>query len=102
MSKKILIYLVGISLVIFLVSCAKLPETKAPPSVPTTLAKFGMEPLKLSDSTLLKWGNLIGVSNVTPVWVILYFQDKEGNVYLVWYNIQENKYLEEYRVMKRK
>lgn len=100
MAKKMLICFIGVSLVVFLLSCTKLPEAQAPK--PIVLGKFGMETLKLDDTIPLKWGNLIGVSNVNPVWVRLFFQDKEGNVYLVWYNIDANKFLEEYRVMKRK
>jgi hypothetical protein len=100
MAKKMLISFIGAFLFAFLVSCTKLPESQAP--LPITLAKFGMETLKLDDTIPLKWGNLISVSNVNPVWVRMFFQDKEGNVYLVWYNINENKFQEEYRVLKRR
>lgn len=100
MAKKMIICLVGVSLVVFLVSCAKLPESQAPAS--TNLGKFGMETLKLGDTIPLKWGNLIGVGSVNPEWTRLWFQDKEGNIYLVWYNINKNKFLEDCRVMKRK
>jgi hypothetical protein len=100
MAKKMLICFVGVSLVVFFFSCTKLPDTQAPK--PIILAKFGMEALKLDDAIPLKWGNLIGVDSVNPVWIRLFFQDKEGSVYLVWYNIRENKYQEDYLVMKRR
>jgi len=100
MAKNILIYLVGVFLVVFLVSCAKLPEPKAP----IMGEKFGMESLKLGDSIPLKWGDLIAVSNSinNPDFTRWWFQDKEGNVYIVWYNMSTNKFLEDYRFLKRR
>ena len=103
MAKKILICLVGVSLVVFLVCCAKIPEQKAPPTPPPAiLGTFGLEVMKLGDSIPLKWGDLIAVNNITPEWSRLWFQDKEGNVYVVWYNFSANKFREEYRSMKRR
>jgi hypothetical protein len=101
MAKKILTCLVGVFLVVFMVSCAKLPENKVETPV---VGKFGMESLKLSDSIPLKWGNLIAVSNSinNPDFTRWWFQDKEGNIYIVWYNMSTNKFLEEYRFLKRR
>ena len=99
MAKKILICLAWVSMVLFLFSCTKLPDTQAP--APIIYGKFGMEILKLADSIPLKWGNLIAVSNVNPEWTRLWFQDKDGNIYLILYDMKSNKFLEKYRFMKR-
>ena len=90
------------SLVVFFVSCAKLPEKKAP--IPIVAEKFGMESMKLGDSIPLKWGNLIAVSTSinNPDFTRWWFQDREGNVYIVWYNMSTNKFLEDYRFLKRR
>ncbi len=100
MAKKMLICLVGVSLVVFLVSCTKLPESQAPEIV----GKFGMETLKLGDTIPLKWGNLIAVSNSIqyPEWTRWWFQDKEGNIYIAWYNMKTNKFSDAYRFLKRR
>ena len=100
MVKKMLICFVGMSLVVFFVSCSKLPESQAPKIV----GKFGMEAMKLGDSIPLKWGNLIAVSNSinNPDFTRWWFQDKEGNIYIVWYNMNTNKFSEDYRFLKRR
>lgn len=101
MAKKMLICFVGVSLVVFLVSCTKLPKSQAP-----DVLKFGMETLKLGDTDTipLKWGNLIAVSNSigAPEMTRWWFQDKEGNIYIIWYNMDKNKFWEEYRFLKRR
>ena len=100
MAKKMLICFVGVSLVVFLVSCTKLPKSQAPENV----GKFGMETLKLGDTIPLKWGNLIAVSNSinNPDFTRWWFQDKEGDIYIIWYNMKTNKFSEEYRFMNRR
>jgi hypothetical protein len=100
MAKKMLLCFVSVSLVVFLVSCTKLPESQAP----QPLAKFGMETLKLGDTLPLEWGNLIAVSNSiqSPEWTRWWFQDKEGNIYIAWYNMKTNKFSEDYRFLKRR
>ena len=98
MAGKSLVFLSGIFFIVLLFSCAKLPESSAGYS-------FAMEELPLSDSIPLKWGELISVSSANlqyPGWVQLWFQDKEGNVYMVPYDVQVKKFGQYYRSLKRK
>jgi hypothetical protein len=100
MAKKMLICFVGLSLVVFLFSCTKLPEAKGP----IIIRDFGMETFKLGDTIPLKWGNLIAVTNSEqyPAWTWWWFQDKEGNIYMAQYNMQRNVFAAEYKFMKRR
>ena len=100
MPKKMLICFVGVYLVVFLVSCTRLPESPSP----QPLATFGMETMKLDDTIPLKWGNLIAESNSinNPDFTRLWFQDKEGNLFIVWYNMATNKFALSYRFLKRR
>ncbi len=98
MARKMLTILVGMFFIVLLLSCAKLPEASVGYS-------FAMEELALSDTIPLKWGQLISVSSATlqyPGWVQLWFQDKEGNVYMVPYDVQVKKFGQYYRFLKRK
>jgi hypothetical protein len=85
--------LLGMFLVIMLLSCQKIPEP----------GNFGMEVLKLGSAIPLSWGNLISVTSVdeNTEHVQLWFQDKEGNIYLSVYNVAKNRFSPDYRFMKR-
>jgi len=103
MAERTLKYSAGMFLIVLLLlSCAKLPEA---PTVPT--GKEGglkMEVLPLGNTIPLQWGDLIAVSNVNqyPAWIQLWFKDKEGNVYMVPYDIEANRFQTNYRYFKRR
>lgn len=67
-------------------SCTKLGEP-APGA-----AKLSFESLTQPDSIPAKWGKLVSVSSTTTVegWCILWFQDDEGNIRAVRYNVRDN------------
>jgi len=98
MAIKTLTYVAGIFLIVLLLSCAKIPE-------PSAGYSFAMEELPLSDSIPLKWGELIAVSSTNlkyPGWVQLWFQDKEGTIYMVPYDVEIRKFGQYYRYLKRR
>jgi len=100
MAGRTLKYSAGVFLIVLLsLSCAKLPET---PSTLTGGTK--MEVLPLENTIPQQWGDLIAVSSVNqyPGWVQLWFKDKEGNVYMIPYNIETNKFHTNYRYLKRR
>ena len=100
MAERTLKYLAGVLLIVLLsLSCAKLPET---PSAITGGMK--MEVLQLGNTIPLQWGDLIAVSSVNqyPAWVQLWFKDKEGNFYLIPYNIEANQFTKDYRYFNRR
>ncbi len=95
MVRKTLSILVGIFLVVLLLSCAKIPEYSG--------GDLRMEILTIDNTAPLKWGNLIAVVPAAEyaTYVQLWFQDKEGNIYLVGYNAQKNNFSKDYRCFKR-
>jgi len=98
MAERTLRYLAGMFLIVLLLlSCAKLPET---PSGTTGVIK--MEILPLGNTIPKQWGDLITVSNINqyPAWVQLWFKDKEGNIYMVPYNVEANKFQTFYGYLK--
>ena len=100
MAERTLKYLAGLFLILLLLlSCTKLPE--APTGIEGGLK---MEVLPLGNTIPLHWGDLIAVSSVNqyPGWVQLWFKDKEGNVYMIPYNIETNKFHTNYRYLKRR
>ena len=93
---KILKYLAGMFLIVLLLSCTKIPE-----SIESNL---GMQVLPLGTTLPAQWGNLVAVipTSESASYVQLWFQDKEGNVYLVGYNVLKNKFALQYRSIKRR
>jgi hypothetical protein len=92
---KTLNVLAGIFLVVLLLSCTKLPEI--PPE-----GSFQMEVVPLKDTIPLACGNLIAVNSAILPWANLWFQDKEGNIFTVPYNLETNKFGLNYRYLRRK
>ena len=91
---KSLKYLVGMFLIVLLLSCAKLPEVPA---------GFGMEDIPLNNTVLSKCGDLVTVSSIPDSsWVLIWFQDKEGNISSVPYDTKTNMFGEKYRSLKRR
>ena len=64
----------------------------------------GMQELPLGNTIPAQWGNLVSVisANEDASYVQLWFQDKDGNVYLVGYNVLKNKFALQYRSIKRR
>ena len=92
---KILKYLAGMFLIVLLLSCTKIPEPIE--------SNLGMQELPLGNTLPAQWGNLVAVTSASeyPSYVQLWFQDKDGNVYLVRYNIWKNKFGLKYKSIKR-
>jgi hypothetical protein len=96
---RIGICLVGATLVLFAVSCTKLPNTGTPGK-----GDIAVEPLAEMDSIPSNWGNLISVNNV-PEWgplFQLWFQDEKGTVRMVALNVQTNQFLPNARLIPRR
>ena len=93
---KILKYLAGMFLIVLLLSCTKIPEPIE--------SNLGMQELLLGNTIPAQWGNLVAVTSASDYgsYVQLWFQDKDGNVYLVGYNVLKNKFALQYRSIKRK
>ena len=93
---KILKYLAGMFLIVLMLSCTKIPEPIE--------SNLGMQELPLGNTIPAQWGNLVSVISASEfaTYVQLWFQDKDGNVYLVGYNVLKNKFALEYRSIKRR
>ena len=91
---KILKYLAGMFLIVFLLSCTKIESIES---------NLGMQKFPLGITLPAQWGNLVAVTSASEYasYVQLWFQDKEGNVYLVGYNVLKNKFALKYRSIKR-
>jgi len=75
-------------LVLLLLSCTKIPQWATPGQ-----GNVAIETLPTKDSIPLKWGNLVsvtaspgGVRNVFELW----FQDEQGNLRMVVYDVSTN------------
>ncbi len=98
MLKKAISFTAVILVAVFLVSCKKLPETEV-----RTEGRSSMEMKNLEGTIPLNWGNVTSVSSIDqfPGWVQLWFQDKDGNVYMIPYHVESNVFHEKYRILKR-
>ncbi len=96
MERKTFICTVILILSVLLVSCEKLEDTQSRSS-----GVLKMEFATLDKPIPLAWGNIISVSS-TPPWVQLWFQDKDGTVYMIPYNVESNKFESRYRYIMRK
>ena len=88
-----------VGILIFLVlSCAKLPESPSPMTQSLTTQKL------LDEASIPKeWGTLISVS-ASPIyqsWLQLWFQDKQGTIRMVPFNIETNKLNPNIRILPR-
>jgi hypothetical protein len=91
-------FLIIVSLVILNVSCAKIEEEQ--PVLSTVII---LEKVPQADSIPSAWGKLIFVSSVPNFqnWALLWFQDDEGNIRMVPYNVIENRLSTEARLIRR-
>lgn len=98
MSVFLRVFLVAVFLVLCCWSCAKLPspalEEDDTPSIKLSTVK----------SIPLEWGNLISVSNCDKYkkWVQLWFQDKDGNIRMVPYDVSINRFSTTFKLISRK
>jgi len=93
MVAKSIKYLMGVFFVVLLLSCTKLPEP----------GNVGMEVMKLGDAIPSDWGDLIAAnsSGESGMYVRLWFQDKDKNIYTIIYDVGKNKFSGEYGFLKR-
>jgi hypothetical protein len=86
MSSLLKKYLVVVILVLLPLSCAKLPEWSTPGK------GIAVETLPANDSIPLKWGNLVSAQNSPNMQYLfqLWFQDEQGNLRLVFYDVRSN------------
>ena len=93
---KILKYLAGMFLIVLMLSCTKIPGHME--------SNLGMQELPLGNTLPAQWGNLVAVTSASEdaPYVQLWFQDKDGNVYLVGYNLSKNKFSLNFRSIKRR
>jgi len=91
--------LAAVLLVLVASSCARLP--KAPDPGEGDLDRIIMQD---RDSIPADWGDMIGVSSVPEykTWVQLWFQDEEGNVRMVPYAIDSNRFYDTFTLFPRK
>ena len=91
---KILKCLAGMFLIVFLLSCTKIESIGS---------NLGMQELPLGTTLPAQWGNLVAVtpSSESASFVQLWFQDKDGSVYLVGYDLLKNRFSLKFRSIKR-
>jgi len=98
MKRKAIVCSVVVILALILVSCAKLPDS--PPNIE---GRLKMEIGQCGSTIPSTWGNLVSVSSVSqyPGWVQMWFQDGDGNVYMIPYQVESNTFHENYRFLRR-
>jgi hypothetical protein len=85
--------------VLLSLSCTKLPEWEA-----TGEGDIAVEALPEINSIPLKWGNLVSVStNLNQPYISwLWFQDENGSLRMVTYDMRANKFSTTARLIPRK
>ncbi len=91
--------LVVVILALLPLSCTKLPEQGTPGK-----GNVAFETLPTKDSVPLKWGNLVSVNTIPdlPYVFHLWFQDEQGNLRMVSYDMRANILGADVRVISRK
>lgn len=79
-------------------SCTKMPEEQV-----RTEGRLAMEVAELKGGIPLAWGNVISVCSINRSldWVQVWFQDNDGNIYMIPYHVEANVFHDNYRYMKR-
>jgi hypothetical protein len=97
MSHRLAAYFIVLALLASGVSCTKLRE----PGVGEQ--ELVVEKLTKADSIPLKWGRLVSVSSVPGIdnWAQLWFQDDEGTIRIVPYDVSGNYLSSQARVIRR-
>jgi len=91
--------LVVMVLVLLPFSCTKIPEWAGPGQ-----GKVAIETVALKDSIPLEWGNLVSVTMTTQAGYLfqLWFQDEQGNIRMVLYQMRTNNLMDQVRFIARK
>jgi hypothetical protein len=91
--------LVVMVLALLPLSCTKIPQWATPGQ-----GNVAIEPMPTKDSIPLKWGNLVSVATSPEVryGFELWFQDEQGNLRMVVYDIQTNNLSANFRFIPRK
>ena len=99
MLRRIVLCLLVVFLVLINLSCAKITEEK-----PVVKGDVNVEELPYKDAIPATWGKLISVSSSPEVaqWVQLWFEDEDGQIRMVAYNIIQNRLSNQARVIHRK
>jgi hypothetical protein len=97
MSHRLTVCLVMSAILIFSVSCTRLGEPGSGEQ------KLVLQELTQTNSIPAKWGKLVSVSSVPDIekWVQLWFQDDEGNIRVVPYNVSDNYLSIQARMIRR-
>lgn len=100
MGRQILVCAVLVVFTVCMGSCAKLPNT----TEQNDNGYLKMELAEVGNTIPASWGKLISVSSASqyPMMVQLWFQDNDGNVYMIPYNIDSNAFAKKYRYLKLK
>ena len=98
MDRAALICAVVVGVAVLLMSCAKLSES--PQSIEGGLK---METAECDGSIPTAWGDMVSVSSVSqyPGWVQVWFQDKDGTIYMIPYQVDSNTFHPKYRYLRR-
>jgi len=98
MNRMALICAVIAVFAVLLMSCAKLSES--PPSIEGGLK---METAECGGSIPAAWGDMVSVSSVSryPGWLQVWFQDKDGTIYMIPYQVDSNTFHSKYRYLRR-
>ena len=97
MSHRLVRCIIVLALLVGGISCTKLGEPGAGEQ------KLVIEKLTAADSIPLKWGKLVSVSSTPGInnWVQLWFQDDEGTIRTVTYDVGGNYLSSQARVIRR-
>ncbi len=92
------IYLIALFLALLLMSCTKIEES------PTSMGgDIAVVKVPYADSIPLNWGHLVSVSRVADYNVYqLFFEDEDGAVRIVSYNIETNRFSPNVRIISRR
>jgi len=84
--------------VLIILSCTKMPEWTV-----SGEGNLAVEKLPEIDSIPLEWGNLVTVNpNPDPSACQLWFQDENGNLRMIVYDMRANEFMPNARLIPRK
>jgi hypothetical protein len=90
--------LIVVVLVVLQLSCTRLPQNQ-----PVNEGPVAIEKLTQTNSIPSDWGKLISVVTLSDTpWAQLWFQDENGDIHMVGYNVLENRLATNARLLPRK
>jgi len=98
MLRRTAVCALSLFMMFYFLSCTKLPDA------PTkTEGRHAMEVAQLKGPIPLAWGSVVSVSSIGqfPGWVQVWFQDNDGNMYMIPYHVESNVFHENYRFLRR-